>query len=262
MPPRWPRGRTSRRFARAGGRPLEDDLPEEEDERPRDVEAVREERAVAGVRALLGVHPADRQDHVVGLAREEVAAARAAVAQQPAARSRAAARSRRSRPAPSRPSASPVSFSTQRNAGMSSFEPSRMPAWLAPVCEERSVSHSASAVRALREPARHRRRVAVAHRALQHRQREAVDLEEDDPRRVGDRRARRSGARSAGSRGACTCRRRSCPGRRRARRRPPRRRAPRRERRPERVDLEVAVGDAVGREQHQRVERRARAGSR
>ena len=38
----------------------------------------------------------------------------------------------------------PVSFSTHRKAGMSSFEPSRIPAWLAPVCEERSVSHSAS----------------------------------------------------------------------------------------------------------------------
>ena len=37
-----------------------------------------------------------------------------------------------------------VSFSTQRNAEMSSFDPSRIPAWLAPVCEERSVSHSAS----------------------------------------------------------------------------------------------------------------------
>jgi hypothetical protein len=37
-----------------------------------------------------------------------------------------------------------VSFSTQRNAGMSSFDPSRIPAWLAPVCEERSVSHSLS----------------------------------------------------------------------------------------------------------------------
>ncbi len=38
----------------------------------------------------------------------------------------------------------PVSFSTQRKAGMSSFEPSRIPAWLAPVWEERSVSHSIS----------------------------------------------------------------------------------------------------------------------
>ena len=36
----------------------------------------------------------------------------------------------------------PVSFSTQRNAEMSSLDPSRIPAWLAPVCEERSVSHS------------------------------------------------------------------------------------------------------------------------
>ena len=38
----------------------------------------------------------------------------------------------------------PVSFSTHRNAEMSSFDPSRIPAWLAPVCEERSVSHSVS----------------------------------------------------------------------------------------------------------------------
>ena len=36
-------------------------------------------------------------------------------------------------------------FSTQRNAGTSSLLPSRIPAWLAPVCEERSVSHSVSA---------------------------------------------------------------------------------------------------------------------
>ena len=35
-----------------------------------------------------------------------------------------------------------VSFSTQRKAGMSSLDPSRIPAWLAPVCEDRSVSHS------------------------------------------------------------------------------------------------------------------------
>ena len=35
---------------------------------------------------------------------------------------------------------------------MSSFEPSRMPAWLAPVCEERSVSHSGETVRPLARP--------------------------------------------------------------------------------------------------------------
>ena len=68
---------------------------------------------------------------------------------------------------------------------MSSFEPSRIPAWLAPVCDERSVSHSVSDVAVLGDPARHLGRVAVAHRALQDRQREPVDLEEDDPRLVG-----------------------------------------------------------------------------
>ena len=79
----------------------------------------------------------------------------------------------------------PVSFSTQRKAGMSSLDPSRIPAWLAPVCEERSVSHSVRPVRVVGQPARHRRGVAVAHRAAQHRQRQPVDLEEHDPGDVG-----------------------------------------------------------------------------
>src|SRR4029450_1510275 len=46
------------------------------------VEAVREERTVARVRALFGVDPAARQDHVIGEAREQIAAARAAVREQ------------------------------------------------------------------------------------------------------------------------------------------------------------------------------------
>ena len=54
----------------------------------------------------------------------------------------AGARSRRSPRARSRPSPCRSAFSTQRKAGMSSFDPSRMPAWLAPVCELRSGSHS------------------------------------------------------------------------------------------------------------------------
>ena len=57
-------------------RPFEDDLPPEQDERSRDVEPVGEERAIARVRALLGVHPADGEDDFLGLAREQVAAAR------------------------------------------------------------------------------------------------------------------------------------------------------------------------------------------
>ncbi len=93
---------------------------------------------------------------------------------------------------------------------MSSFEPSRIPAWLAPVCEERSGSHSASSVAALGDPARHRRRAAVAHRVAQHRQGEPVDLEEDDPGHVGGRPARPGGGRPAGPRAACTRRRRWC----------------------------------------------------
>ena len=78
----------------------------------------------------------------------------------------------------------PVSFSTQRNAGMCSFEPSRIPDWLAPVCEERSVSHSVEPVRTVFDPSRHHRSVAVAQRATEHREREAVDLQEQDPRDV------------------------------------------------------------------------------
>ena len=83
----------------------------------------------------------------------------------------------------------PLSLSTQRNAGMSSFEPSRIPAWLAPVCEERSVSHSVSRCVPSREPAGHGGRVAVPHRPPEHRKREPVDLEVDDPGNLGSGRA-------------------------------------------------------------------------
>ena len=48
MPPRWPRGRTSRRAARIAADHLEQHLPDEQNERARDVEAVGEEGAVAG----------------------------------------------------------------------------------------------------------------------------------------------------------------------------------------------------------------------
>ena len=78
----------------------------------------------------------------------------------------------------------PVALSTQRNAGMSSFEPSRIPAWLAPGLRREVGLPLGSRVRSLRHPARHVRGVAVAHRPAQDRQGEAVDLEEEDPRRV------------------------------------------------------------------------------
>ena len=88
------------------GGPLEDHLPGEQHQRPGDVEAVGEEGAVAGVGLLLGLDPADRQDHLVGLAGEQVAAAGPAVGEQPDRRSTGGARSRRSRRAPSRSSSS------------------------------------------------------------------------------------------------------------------------------------------------------------
>ena len=63
--------------------PLEQHLPGEENQDAHDVEPVGEERSVPRVRALFGVDPAARQDHVVGAAGEQVAAARAAVDEQP-----------------------------------------------------------------------------------------------------------------------------------------------------------------------------------
>ena len=210
MPPRWPRGRTSRRRWRADATTSRSTSQKTSTSSARHVEAVREERAVAGVRLLLLADPAHGQEHVVGVAREQVAAARAAVSR--------AGRRRRVPPLDLGAVVGvradhqlPRSFSTQRKAGMFSFEPSRMPAWLAPVCEERSVSHSTRRCVSVGEPARHLGRVAVAHRPLEHRLREPVDLEVEDPGDVG-RPAVARPARDAGARrGASTRRRRSCP---------------------------------------------------
>ena len=184
MPPRWPRGRTSRRVARSGGGPLEDDLPDEQHERARDVEAVGEERAVAGVRPLLGLHAADGEDHVVGLAGEQVAAARAAVDEQADAGGVAALDLRavgRRRAGHQR--AGLLLDPAERGDVVVRAE---QDPGLAGAGLRREVGLPlGQAVRAVREPARHLRRVAVAHRAPQHRQREPVDLEEDDPGNVG-----------------------------------------------------------------------------
>ena len=68
------------------GRPLQQHLPAEQHERPGHVEPVGEERPIARVGLLLGLHPANRQDHLVGLPREQVAPAGAALDEQPDAR--------------------------------------------------------------------------------------------------------------------------------------------------------------------------------
>ena len=188
--------------------PLQQDLPDEQHERARDVEAVREEGAVAGVRTLLGLDPADGQDHLVGIAREQVAAAGAAVGQQAGARGAAAldlgavgrrgAGHHRPRLLLDPAERGDVLVRAEQDAGLAGAGLGgevRLP--------------FGEAVAILGDPARHVRGVAVAHRAAQHGQCEAVDLEEHDPRHVLAGRSRPGGARSAGSRAASTRRRRS-----------------------------------------------------
>ena len=167
-----------------GRDPLDHDLPEVEHEQPGDVEAVGEERAVAGVRALLGLDPADREDRVLGLAGEQVAAARAAVGEQPDA-GRVAA----------------LDLDAVRGRGADHH---RLGLLLDPaergdvlVGAEQDAGLAGAGLRGqvglplgeviavVGDPARHRGRAAVAQRALEHGQREAVDLQVDDPRHVG-----------------------------------------------------------------------------
>ena len=193
---------------------------------------------------------------MVGLAGEQVAAAGAAVDEQslpggvPPLDLGAVGRPRAGAPAspsPSRPSGRP---GCRRSSRAGSRPGSRRSATRGRSPIRRAGESPSASQRAIV------RRAAVPHRALQHRQREPVDLEEDDPGASVTVAARPSAGRSAGSPGACRCRRRSCRGRRRARRSPPRPRT--RPRAPTRTSRsEVAVGDAVGGEQHQRVERRA-----
>ena len=189
---------------------------------------------------------------MVGLAREQVAAARAAVAQQPVTgvapldlgavgRRRAGHRRRRLLLDPAE--GGDVLVRAEQDAGLRRAGLRREVGL--PLGQR---------VAALDEPARHVGRVAVAHRPLQHRQREAVDLEVDDARGVRlDALARppRDPLDHAQRVGVVVVRPEDDVEHDRHGRRDERDA----ERRPERVDREVAVGDAVGGEQHQRVER-------
>ena len=132
-----PAGRADRRG------PFQQDLPEEQHERPCDVEPVCVERAVAGVRLLLLLEAADGEDYFIRLAGEQVPAAGAAVHEQSDARSVAAldlgavgGRGARDH--------APGLLLHPPERGYVLVRPEQDPAWLAPVCEERSGSHSAS----------------------------------------------------------------------------------------------------------------------
>src|SRR3954454_5252506 len=63
---------------------LDDDLPGVEHDEPRDVRPVGQEGPVSRVRAASAGEPADGQQRRVGAARQQVAAARPAVRQEPA----------------------------------------------------------------------------------------------------------------------------------------------------------------------------------
>ena len=165
-------------------RPLEDDFPAEEDERPRRVLAVGQERPVARVRLLLSLHAADGEDHVLGLAGEEVAAAGAAVHEQADAggappldlgtiRRRRAGHHRRGlllHPAEGRD----VLVRAQQD-----------PRLAGPRLRGKIGLPFGQAMRVVRQPASHGRGVAVTHRPAEHGQREPVDLEIDDPGDIG-----------------------------------------------------------------------------
>ena len=170
------------------GRPFEQHLPGEEDEGPRDVEPVGEERAVPRVRPLLGVHPADRQDDLVGLAREQVAAARAAVGEETDARrplaldARAVGGSR----ARGEQAGLLVHPAKRRDVVVRAEQDSRL---ARPRLRGEIRLPLGEPVRPLGDPARHGGGVAVPHRPAEDREREPVDLEVDDPRHVGPVRA-------------------------------------------------------------------------
>ena len=208
MPPRWPLRLDVATDRPERGGPLEEDLPSEQDECARDVEPVGEERPIAGVRALLGLHAADREDDLLGLAREQVAAARAAVDEQADAGGSigldagavAGGRARR------------------EQAGLL-VDPAERGDVVVGAEQDPRLARArlrgeiglplGQVMRAFRDPARHVRGVAVPHRAPEHGQREAVDLEEDDARARPFASRLPAGGRSAGRLEACTCRRRS-----------------------------------------------------
>ena len=184
MPPRCPRGWTSRRRWRAAAQSSSDDLTDEERRRPRDVVPVREERPVPRVRLSLGADPAHGEDHLLRPSREQVPAARASVDEQ-AGSVRVAALDLLA-VAGSRAGHQRAGLLLDPAEGGNVVVRAEQDARLARARLRREVGLPLDEpVRARREPAGHLRSVSVAERPLQHGKGEAVDLDEDDARPVG-----------------------------------------------------------------------------
>ena len=183
MPPRWPRGCTSRRIARrAAVHSRMTSQPKRTSVRVA-LSPLAKNAAVAGVGLLLRLHPAHGEDHVLRLAGEEVAAAGAAVDQQADAGAAApldlgAVRRRRARHHRRRLLLHPAE---RRDVLVRTQQDAR----LAGAGLRGEVRLPLGQTMRLARPAGHVRRVPVAHRPAQHGQREPVDLEVDDPGDVG-----------------------------------------------------------------------------
>ena len=164
--------------------PLDDHLPHEQHQRPGDVEAVGEEGPVAGVGAALVVGAADREDRCLGLAREQVAATGAAVGEQ-AVPGRVAALDLGAiggRGADHHP---PLLLLHPAEGGDVLVRAEQDPGLAGSGLRGEVGLPLREPVAVLGDPAGEVGSAAVAHRVTEDRQREPVDLEEDDPGSVG-----------------------------------------------------------------------------
>ena len=171
------------------GYELQDDLPEPEREDTGDVRAVGEERAVAGIGLLLLRDPAGREERGVGVAGEQIAAAGAAVGEQSGAGGavpfdrRAVVRVR----AGEHPARALLDPPERRDVLV---VPQQDPGLTGAGLGGQVGLPSEQPVAVVGDPAGQVRSAAGLHRAAQDRQREPVDLEKQDPGRVGGDRLR------------------------------------------------------------------------
>ena len=146
--PRGPAARPPRRRCSCAARRSRATSMDDADQRPRRLSGPREVADVARRRGDPPCAGRSRSSSARPARRRRRTGCRSS------SRCRRAGRRRRSGPARSPPPTSggwtrrprPVALSTQRNAGMSSVEPWRIPHWLTPVCDDQPVSQRDEAV--------------------------------------------------------------------------------------------------------------------